>query len=318
MNNILGFALPTNSPRVMKEILLPSLENALALRDVCTWLINFQPPYTAKEISEVVSTFESYGFRVRHTYTEYDMGKAYSGYVPVIKMRNDAARLMPEAQIYALIDDDMAFKSGTEKCYKNGGEQYLDAVRYMLEFDKCGIVLFRNRRVSVPIHLTRPVSITEPYYTGRGMFLRRLDDCLVAPIDSEWVLGGDEENLVAGARLIQGYYPAEVHGTRVFHHEHRQKLKVEGNKVYHWINPEVLEDNSTAYIRQNYNPLFKGSKGIIGGHDDPHIVLYEDYLDAGGIGITPRILDRYSMDFTNISVSDNLSRIRELIEEVSQ
>lgn len=312
MNNILGFALPTNSPRVMKEILIPSLPNALALRDVCTWLINFQPPYTQKEIREVVTTFENYGFKVRYTYTEYDMKEAYSGYVPVIKMRNDAARLMLDAHIYALIDDDMAFKSGTELVDKSGGEQYLDAVRYMLEFEKCGIILFRNRRRVVPVHTIKPVPITEPYYTGRGMFLKRVDHCLVAPLDSEWVLGGDEENLVAGARLNLGYYPAEVHSTRVYHHEHRRKLKVEGNKIYHWIAPEVLENNSTKYIRDNYNPEFKGSKGIIGGTDDPNIVLYEDYLEAGGLGITPRILEKYSMDFSSISVQDNLSRIKEL------
>lgn len=311
MNNILGFALPTNNPEIIKKILLPSLANSSELREICTWGLLFNPPYTLGEINDVVNQFRSFGFKVEYDYKELNRTDFSKGLVPISYLRNEAARLIPNCKIYSLIDDDMSFEEANESVFKSGGEQYIDAVRYMLEFyDKCGLILFRNRRKVIPAHTVRPVDITEPYYTGRGMFLRRVPNCLITPTDSEWVLGGDEENIAAGARLIKGLYPAEVHSTRVNHHEHRRSIKPAGQDIYGWYKWDVIKNNATKYIKENYNYEFKGSQAIRGSgyRDDPNIVRYEDYIKSGGLSKDK--YNEYTRSYSDISVDDNLLFIK--------
>lgn len=308
MNTVLGLCLSTNDFRSLKAILLPSLEHALPLVNISTWLVNFQPPYTKDEIDEVVTAIKSHGFKVRYSYNEYDTSRAYQGYVPMCKIRNDTAKMMPEALIYGIIDDDMSFKHASAKCNKSGGSQYLDAVRYMIDHKKCGVVTLRNRRSTVPIHQIELRPTKDTYTLGKGLLLRNSLEGRIVPDSAESVMGYGVETLAVGARFLQGLYPAELHGARIGHNEYRQKLTVSGSKIYHWDSPEILESNMINYIQTNYNEDYLKTGELI---------PYEDYLDAGGVGCTHRLRLKYSTTVADQSDSDNLAAIYQALYERS-
>lgn len=315
LHNILGLCLPTVNYECISRFLLSSVENLLPLKDVCTWLINFQPPYK-EDIFEVVNQLQSLGFEVRYSYNIYDT----SVNVPINKIRNDTARLMPEARIYGIIDDDMVFCSSSPTISKSSGEQYLDIVRYMLEFDKCGIVVCGGQLYrKVPTHHIGLVDIDNTYLNSKGLFFRNIrtdkDDIWITPTDSEWVLGADEEKIAAACRLYRGYYTAKMRGTRVRHYENIKARGTDGSSSTHWDEFELVEANTTKYIRDHYNPNFKGNRSTINGGNYYDVVTYQDYIKAGGIAVISENIEKYTKDFSNISVSDNITWIKEYIQD---
>lgn len=315
LNQVLGLCLPTVNYQCITKFLLPSVRQLLPLKDICTFLINFQPPYGIN-IDEVVRELQSLGFAVEYSYNTYDT----SVNIPINKIRNDAARLMPEALIYGIIDDDMTFCGPSPTISKSSGEQYLDIVRYMLEFKNCGTVVCGGQLYKkVPTHHIGLVEIDNTYLNSKGLFFKNLkidnplEDVWITPSDSEWVLGADEEKIAAACRLARGYYTAKMRGTRVRHYENIKVRGTDGSSSTHWDEFELVENNTTKYIREHYNPDFKGNRSTINDGNYYNVVKYQDYLDAGGVSINSDNINYYTKDFTNISVEDNLKWIKEYI-----
>lgn len=311
LNQTLGLCLSTNNSKCIKQFMLPSLSNMVELVDVTTWLINFQPPYTKDEIDEVVSTIKSYGFSIKYTYNEYDT----SNNVPMCKIRNDTAKLMPEALIYGIVDDDMSFSGPSPKCSKTSGQQYLDAVRYMIDHKKCGVVIFGGQLFKkIPTHHIGISNLDNTYINSKGLFFKNLQDSdiWIAPTDSEWVVGADEEKIAAACRLAKGLYPAKMRACRTRHYENIKKRGTDGSSTYSWDKFDIVEDNATKYIRTHYNPDFKGNLSTIGGLNYYNVITPEQWVEAGGsVGwfTDPTLLE----DYSEVSVIDQVSAIKEAL-----
>lgn len=314
LHTILGFSLPTNEPETAFEYILTSLENLKAVAPISTFLINFQKPWTEEQINKAVSLIESYGFEVRWSFNEYEIkGK---GLVPFNRIRDDACKLMPEAFAYALTDDDMTYKGSSPKMKKNAGEQFLDSIHYLLHYEKCGMVLFGGSLYKkTPNYQLQPVDIINTYITGRGLIFRNLgDDCRTIPKECLDFVGSDEEKISAAYRLAKGYYPAKLRMARVHHYEnHRAKEsknpKKNDNKLtsgaeqYGWNDAKILDENNLGYIKEHYNPEFKGK-------DNYNVCSFENYTNAGGINVyDEEVVKKYNYNYENKTSEEVLNEI---------
>lgn len=306
LQETVGLVFPTNEPDTAFEFLFKSLENLKVIAPISTFLINFQSPWTPEQMEEAINIIKSYGFGVKQVFSTYEIkGK---GLIPINRIREESARLMPNAELYALIDDDMTFLSPSAKMSKTGGEQYLDAIHYMINHPKCGIALFGGSLYrKTPSYYLKPVDIVNTYLTTKGIIYKNISKDaskgLLIPIEAIDLVGSDEERVAAGYRLVNGYYPVKTRNTRVNHYEnHRVKnstkrgnLVTSGTDAYGWNTQEILEKNNTKFIRENFNPKYRGN----GAFD---VCSLENYLNNGGIDVYDEKVAKsheVSYEFTN-------------------
>lgn len=327
-HTILGCALPTNEPKTAFDYILSSLEYFKEVAPITTFLFNFQAPWTDEDIKKAVDMCESYGFEVRYTYNSYTVEGR--GLVPFNQIRHDACALMPEGKFFALTDDDFKYRWGTAKNNRSAGQQYVDTIHYLTTHEKCGLVLMGGSLFKkIPRHHIGPVDLQNTFITGHGYVMRSLgpDVALTLPVDALWCLGSDEEKVCAGARLSRGYYPAKFGNSRTLHYEnHRGKDKTQklletmdeteletvndgkitgGAQVYGWNRVDILDSNNNKFIRDNYNPKFKG-QGYY------NVVDTELYFKNGGIDVyDKRVVEEYTTDYTD---RDSEEQIKEIIE----
>ena len=279
-HNLLGIVLPTNSPDVMRKYLLSSLEIAKDAAPFCTFLINFQPPYTANELSEVVETIKSYGFKVK---TNYNVYRHEPGLVPVNRIREDTAAIDSSCKYYMIFDDDMTFMGPSAKMPRSAGHQILEAIRYLEYFDDCGVLVFGGTLIKkIAKDSIAPIDFRKEYVTGKGIVLRNIaekaSEGLFVPAAAYDLVGSDEEKVAAAYRISEGYYVAEMPFVRINHYENQKSSrnkngKIPGKDKYHWNTDEIKDANNFGFLRENYNPDYT-SKG--------NVVSLEKYKEAGG------------------------------------
>lgn len=307
MNNILGFVIPTIEPDTAFNYLLKesSLESIKCLRGLATFLFNFQGPWTNELIEKAVFRVKKYGFDVKYQYHQYDIPKR--GHIPIMKIRDDAARLL-ECKYYALLDDDMEFKGPSPKMDKSAGEQYLDSLHYLETHPNCGIVIMGGTLVrKIKTGFISPTCLNDFYATGKGFILRAIDKRFT-PEETRSIIGGGEEQILAGYRLVNGYYPAKLRASRTRHYENHKKV-IPGREMFGWIDVELLNNNAGAYIKSHFNPNFKGYSENCSSYD---IVDESTYISNGGSQITQEFIDQESYDYNNINVSDEIELLKRL------
>ena len=109
----LVFVLPTCEPDEMFKHLYPSLHYLKTGKNFIKFAICFQPPYTNEEIDKVIKELDNLEIPYKYIVKDYEVIRPYT---PLLQMRNDCAMLYPNADYYALLDDDMSFTD--ESCVK--------------------------------------------------------------------------------------------------------------------------------------------------------------------------------------------------------
>lgn len=270
-NKVLGIPLPTNEPDVAFDYFLDSIDEMLPIKDLCTILINFQPPWTEDLMNKFVNELTEKGFNVKYKFSKYQVeGK---GLVPMCRIREETCQLDPDCLFYCLVDDDMRFRHPSPKMNANAGLQYLWTIDYLINNEDAGLVLFGGVMFrKVPKYHIGPVNLDSAYLTYRGMVFRSMGDKgLCVPNDAIDLVGSDEEKLIAGFRLNNGLYPSKFSNARVMHYEYHDKTSDGGTKnrtdtvasgttTYEWDKQVILDKNVNKYIRENFNKEF-GGKG---------------------------------------------------------
>ena len=307
-HRILSLVLPSNEPDTMYKYLLPSISNLSDIAKITTICLNFQPPYLNSQAVEVVEHIESLGFEVNWIYSRYVIEPHK---VPINKIRNDAASLC-KSLYYGLIDDDMIFNGTSAKMNRRSGIQYLDAIHYMMTHQNCGIMLMGGtlfRRI--PRYHIGPVRLDSEYLTSKGFIVKSLgydSDYPFLPDGSIDLVGSDEEKVLAASRLYQGLYPAKFGNTRVRHYEHKDKC-VSGADMYQWNSAKILDENNNKYIKDHYNPDYKGGSSY-------DVVNHTSYYSNGGIDVYD---DSVVTDNTvNYEHMNPITELREIIDLASE
>jgi len=304
LQSILGIVLPTNDPEVAFSNILTSIDALKEISELSTFLINFQKPWTKDQMADAVRIIEDHGFRVLYTFNEYEI--AGKGLIPMNRIRNDSAMLLPGAMMYASVDDDMVFRYATPKTNKTAGQQYLDCIHYMLSNKECGVILMGGQLVKYPRkYVISPTSLTNSFLTNRGYILRAMNpkEGSYLPNDCLDLVGSDEDRVLAAYRLSKGYYPAKMGHSRTTHTGHSV---IPGSELYEWNTSEILDKNNNKFIRDNYNPNYSGSSY------NTHVVDTDMYFKNGGIDVyDSEVVDEYSIDYSKFKV--RVSTIREVL-----
>lgn len=312
IHEVLTLVLPTNEPTTFYTYFLKSLHNMKSVAPITTVAINFQEPWTEEEISDAVSKIRDLGFECKWSFNKYKIeGK---GRVPFNRIRDDASKLVPNSLIFALTDDDFEYKGPSGSINKTAGDQYLDAVHYMLTHERCGIIsmvgtLYRK----VPRNHIGPCSLHNIYITNKGFLLKSLNaiggEGYTLPVGCLDLVGSDEERVSTGARMALGYYPAKLPFARTGHYENHGKSVVSGETMYGWNEEDILNENNTKFIKDNYNPKFRKREH---GGDQP--CSTDKYLAEGGLDIHSQdVIDELTTDYTNSVPSEILNEIIELV-----
>lgn len=281
-NKILGIILPTNDPTTMRDKFLKGLPNLTEVAEFSTILINFQDPYTEEEINEVISTIHQYNFKVRYTYNKYNFQKPY---VPFNLMREDSAALLPEAQYYLSVDDDVMVLGSSPKIQKTGGRQYLEILHYLISHPQCGLVSTTGTiGRTPPLHYIGPnykKGINTYIQTGLGLFAKNLNrGGYWLPADTH-TLYGAMEDLVAGAwRLSEGYYHAKMNCVRVQHkYQTGTTNNADSSHSTGWDKESILLENNAKYIKDNWCAKYNHKSSF------QDAISKELYLSHGGLPI---------------------------------
>lgn len=313
-HTILGFVCPTNEPEVAFSLLLSSMENLKEVAPISTFLFNFQKPWTDEQVHKAVDICKSNGFEVRFTFNSYTIkGK---GLIPFNRIRADAAKLMPEAKFFALTDDDFAYQGRNGSYMKSAGEQYIDLIYYMMKYPKCGFILMKGRYYLNDIkkyNIAPTPNLDNRYLTDKGILVRNFNpvEGLLLPNSALDLLGSDEEKIICGWRLYNGFYPAAINRAKTLHYEHNNtkdltKKVFSGEEMYAWNEKSILDDNVNKFIRENYYPDFHNR-----GWRVTKIVDDNDYYLAGGINLKDSdTRENHTMDTSKL---DSTSLINEII-----
>lgn len=308
-HDILVLVLPTNEPATFYEYFLESLPNMKAVAPITTVAINFQAPWTRDLIDDAVETIAKLGFKCEWCYSQYCIeGK---GKVPFNRIRDDAAKLVPNGLIYALTDDDFKYQGPSATIPKTAGEQYIDAVHYLLTHEKCGLIsMVGTMYKKTPRNHIGPCQLWNTYITSKGFLLKSLNkvggEGLTLPTACLDLVGSDEERVSTGARMALGYYPAKLPFSRTAHYEHHGKGVLSGSDTYQWNTEDILDSNNSKFIKDNYNPKYR--KRQYGG-DQP--CSTENYLNAGGIDMDSEVNRvKYTVNYED---SDSESLLEEII-----
>ena len=108
--------------------------------------------------------------------------------------------MLPNAKFYALIDDDMTFRYGTEKVPKTAGHQYVDAIHYLTFHQNCGVLMMGGTLIKYPaVNHIGPTALANSYLTNRGYILKAMseEDGQFLPKDAIDLLGSDEDRVLA-------------------------------------------------------------------------------------------------------------------------
>lgn len=312
--------MPTNEPEVFKKFFLEGLINLYDFRDYCTFNINFQKPWTTYEYKWYTDNIRDMGFNINSKYNyEYNFE---NNRVPINMIRHDSI-IDYDGMYYSLLDDDMKFKGTSRGNTMNIGHQYLCSLDYLLDHDDCGIMIMGGSSSRVPkkYHIST-INPYYPYATGLGMAVKSLKNIPrykdnkspLLPDDSLHLVGGSEEKVIAGARLICGLNPARMVGARVSHHENNEKsgfegsstrLGLSGQDMYHWHDDELVNENNHGYIRDNYLVGKDKNRSILRGN----VASMCLYLDNGGSEdylLSPNPTDR---NYENSVVSELVDSI---------
>lgn len=311
-HNILTLLMPTNEPETLKRFWLPSLNNLTEIVPISTIAINFQYPYTEREVNDIVSQIESYGFRVKYQLRDkYNVeGK---GMVPFNQIRHDTAMLNPDSLFYALTDDDFSYQGPSASVHKTAGAQYLDIIHYMLAHAECGFTLIGGPMIkAVDIN---HIGLTNPYTTfyavKKGYILRNMKDYgfCIYPDDAIDMKGAGEEKIIAASRLAEGLYPATMKCGRTHHYENWKKDGVKnGAEDYGWELQEVLDNNVHKYLNEHYNVHVDRLTNM--WICDPSI-----YYSRGGYEYTDDVRKKLDSDYSEYNIHEILSMINEIVKE---
>jgi hypothetical protein len=254
----LGIVLPSNNPVSFFANMAPTLRylrSGLHCVNI-KLLICAQQPWVLDYTGQAQELAANVDIEVRLVMRPADMPPR------MCALRQAAAALWPEADVYMLADDNMRFSSHLpmseefpEGMMRSSGERYAEVLEYMRTYPRCGLV---QCHTSDPLRVGSSIIPTDNglVTTNKGLFLRNIFRGEVWPhiaLDFRASL----EETVAGYRVLeQGYFPARQYGNPTRHTIH----KIGEHDLLH--SREIIMRNAGAWVRAHYNdPTWEHESG---------------------------------------------------------
>lgn len=260
---LLGICIPTVEPSLIHEWLLSDdmLTALEPLRDISVFLINFQPPFNDTQINRCVKKLTNRGFQVNYKFNQYDTSNG----IYFCKIREDTAAIDPNCPFYLLLEDDMTARKPTGNHPLSLGQQYLTALKYMIDHRTCGEVSF-----------TWKPCYNDPYYSSvakdttsriypldtnhchfgmlNSMMIRNLgvfdnkNYCLHPTDAQNNVIGGGDDIIMPANLLSNGYYIARYIYANNLHKATNASQGSRGG----WMSDETQKSGFRKYINDKY------------------------------------------------------------------
>ena len=199
-NKIIHYVLPTNNPDDFFKNVLGKIDMYLPIKEFISFGINFQEPWTQGQIDYVKKTFDFHGIDLYYTFNDYNKD---SYRFPLVKLRDDAARLNPTARYYCSIDDDIEYTCDTDTYCKIicNAIQYCE--KYHVGTFVIGQAVEKNERR--PDDGTIMIQHKAPW-TAYGLILRNIYNGRILPENMVEKWGCQEDNTEGIYRkLYSGY-----------------------------------------------------------------------------------------------------------------
>ena len=276
---LLSIAFPTNNPNAFRRCFLKSFSYLLSLKNIIEINICciFQPPWTKKEIAEVISKFKEMNCQLNYIFL-IPMGK-----IPkMIHLRRLSMELSVEADYFLMIDDNLEFKAKIGNRLQDSGERYSQCIKYLETYKTCGLVqcegVFGGSHQKFNIQSSKAAY----FWTARGLLLRNIGIEKMFGDTSRFV-GGGEEPVVTYHIIENGFYPAKQFYSPTAHKREHHHVDVSNNSIDKQagsgspINDlSIMYKNNFKYIRERYgDPTWELFKRWPKG-------LKQMYLDNGG------------------------------------
>lgn len=245
----LCFLLPTNDPASMRKYLLPTISVLTPVAAEICFAINFQSPYTQQDIVEVIDKFAKNGIEVKYKVSKYDVSR--KGMIPFNRIRYDCATLYPDADYYALCDDDFVLCEDSDLMVQ-------DLLHEFDSNDSIGVIQCDRKPPFIPFAYSKREPKFHMYYTSTGFFFRNLHkedkDTLVFPQNAVDLLGAGEEYII-GLELASRGYDTYVRTRSTIWH--CRELDDNGNSVQGWGTSEIVNGHrgTLNYIRKRYKEV---------------------------------------------------------------
>jgi hypothetical protein len=234
------------------------------------FLFHFQGPWRMGTMADALKLTREAGFQRLSTYTEQ---RPYSAY----QLRQTAALLWPEADLYMLCDDNVIFAAqGTPAYPHNTAERYAQVIDYFQTFPRCGVVTCEGSLGGAIQREAIQPTTSALMATARGMFFRNTMKGVIHTNDEMKLNGGLGESVLAYGLMERGYFIAKSmnHPTR---HVHLTKVRAPNATGKALMNDVTLHAEGLAYIRTRYqDPWWTHSSGKFPDS------LVTRYLDVGG------------------------------------
>lgn len=247
----LALLLPTNDPNTFKKIFIKSIGYLKPIADKLIFCLNFQAPFTKRAIQKHVTELRKTGFEVRYAFNEYNIER--KGLIPFNKIRYDCARLCPEADLYALCDDDFNFLKDSDLMINEIIEKF--------EKDKTlGVIQCTSLPRIFPFGYFKKEAKYHNYYTDSGFFFRNIHnedkDILVYPSDALECLGACEEFIIGLTLAERGYTTMLRSRSAIMH---CREYVDNGESPYGWGGEEVLygKKGVLTYVKSRFREVLK-------------------------------------------------------------
>lgn len=238
------FLLPTNDKKTFNRIFMKSVHNLKRVADKIAFAINFQAPFSRYEAKKKVKKLLKMGFEVKYSYNNYETKKI--GFIPFNKIRYDCALMYPNAEIYALCDDDFEFKLHI-------GAMIEDIIKQFDENNNLGIIQCSNNFFPFKNYLKKNRRY-HTYFTDNGFFFRNIhhidNNVLVYPSEALCVKGAGEETIIGLELASRGYDVWVRTHSEIKHHRNL----INHSSPYGWDGLEVTmsEEGLTPFINNRY------------------------------------------------------------------
>lgn len=241
----LGILTPSCYPDRL-ETFGKSMRELLRLKDHCDikLLMNYSGPMDIASIEK----FEFFLMRMREYDMPYDYQyNTYSKPAPMMRIREETARIDPSCDVYLFADDDFIFTA-------RGVNKYIHCIDYMKRFPKCGVICCKG---SLGGHLQKDrIDAVHNFWvwTARGLFVRNMKNhfgTIIMPPETLSFKGGLTESVATYSRMAAGYFVARQMNNLT---RHKTKARLSHDiPIDDLHNLTLLEQNAAGYIKKRWN-----------------------------------------------------------------
>lgn len=237
--------LPTYNPEEFFNKFFKHLDAFNDIKKYISFGIIFQTKYSQEDIMTVVDEFLRRDLLLYYDFKEYNGTMQRT---PLIKIRDDAAMLNPDAEYFLNVDDDIIYT-----CSSTYLREVLFSSINFMEKNNIGSIMLGFPSHNDPFKEIRNDGKFHKLYgdawCGQGLLLKNVYDGHIVPIDATMCLGGNDDVLMADCRTYLNKLPCYYYGVAVGHHTDIKEDKDRSMNRLNFKQCQYMEGSCRRYIQ---------------------------------------------------------------------